>query len=496
MASSSRKTWTSWALDLHLDLRRAGGQRPRRALEASLREAIRGGRLPAGAGLPSSRALAADLGLARGTVVEVYAQLTAEGWLATHPGSRTVVGVAVEGSRPATVPAALVSHPPEFSLLPGDCDLATFPRAAWLGAQRRALASAPHASLGYGDVRGLAELRTELASYLARTRGVRADPERIVVTTGSTQSLYLTLRALAGTGRAGLAMEDPCLSLHRAVARAAGLRVRPVPVGAEGMRVSALARPSGREPAGAALVTPARQFPIGVSLSPRRRTELVAWARASDGYVVEDDYDGEFRYDRQPVGALQGLCPERIVYAGTTSKTLAPGVRLGWLVVPEPLLDAVVEAKYLADGRTSALSQLALTDLLGSGGYDRHVRRMRLHYRRRRDALLAALARSTPHRRVEGIAAGLSVAIELPAGTDEAALVAAAAARGLAITTTGTDGYYATSGPPYLIASYAPPPDHAFPAAVAALVDLLSGLPSGVDDRRRPTAGQDRTAVR
>jgi GntR family transcriptional regulator / MocR family aminotransferase len=478
-AGSKRKTWTSSEIDLHLDL--GSGHRPRRALEASLREAIRTGRLPSGAGVPSSRALAADLGLARGTVVEVYAQLTAEGWLATHPGSATVVAPGVSNLGPGQPPSAAPPTTPTgriaFDLMPGDCDLSTFPRAAWLGALRRALASTPHASLGYGDVRGLAELRTGLASYLARTRGVRADPDRIVVTTGSTQSLYVTMRALAADGRTGLAMENPCLSLHRAVATAAGMRVAPVPVEAEGLRVAALVGHRG-----AALVTPARQVPVGVSLSPGRRTELVAWARAGDGYVIEDDYDGEFRYDRQPVGALQSLCPERIVYAGTTSKTLAPGVRLGWLVVPDPLLGAVVEAKYLGDGRTSALSQLAFAELLRSGGYDRHVRRMRLRYRRRRDALLAALARSAPHLRVEGIAAGLSVAIELPPGTDEAALVVEAADRGLAITTTAADGYYATTGPPYLIASYAPPLDHAYPAAVAALADLLSG----VDGARRP----------
>jgi GntR family transcriptional regulator/MocR family aminotransferase len=474
-ATPGRQSWTGSGLDLHLDLDL--GTRPRYALEEGLREAIRAGRLPAGTPLPSTRTLAADLALARGTVVEAYAQLTAEGWIASRAGSGTVVAGAVQSPAPAPPSIPAGEQPPlSLDLQPGDCDLTTFPRTAWAAASRRALAQAPHRSFGYDNSPGRIELRRELSGYLARTRGIRAEPEHLVITTGFTQSLSLTASALAAAGSTRLAMENPCMPFLRDVVRVAGQRAVPIPVDANGIEVARIPTGSGRPRA--ALVAPARQFPLGVSLSPQRRTELLAWARSGGGYVIEDDYDGEFRYDRQPVGAIQGMDPQHVIYAGTTSKTLAPGLRLGWLAVPDRLLAAVVEQKRLVDGQTATLTQLTMTELLRSGGYDRHIRRMRLHYRRRRDYLLGELARRAPGIRVDGIAAGFSVALRLPEGWDDRAVVRAAAGRGLGLHGLCANGYYAEGTEPTragLVVNYATPPDHAYPEAVAALAELLSG---------------------
>jgi GntR family transcriptional regulator/MocR family aminotransferase len=475
-ATSPSKSWTSSGVDLHLNLDL--GTRPRQSLEDGLRDGIRSGLLPVGSRLPSTRALAADLEIARGTVVEAYAQLTAEGWIASHPRSGTVVaGTDHTQVTPSRVRAAVAAES-ELDLRPGDCDLSTFPRSAWVAASRRALSRVPHHAFGYGDPRGWIELREELSEYLARTRGVRTDPDHIVITTGFSQGLGLAARALVSTGSVRLAMEDPCEPHHRDIARAAGQQVVPIAVDVDGIDAAAI---RGRRVLRAVLVTPARQFPLGVSLSPVRRTELLAWARARDGYILEDDYDGEFRYDRQPIGAMQSLSPPRVIYAGTTSKTLAPGVRLGWLAVPDRLLDEVVKQKHLADGQTNTLTQIAMTELLRSGAYDRHVRRMRLYYRRRRDVLLRELARGAPLIRVDGIAAGFSVALTLPDGWDERDVVRRAAACGLAIHGMTVHRYYAGGAkyrPGRLVINYATPPQHTYPAAVATLVENLAGPPS------------------
>ena len=297
---------------------------------------------------------------------------------------------------------------PRLSLRPGVPDVSGFPRSAWVAALRRALNSAPDAVLRPGDPRGRPELRAALAAYLGRARGVLADPERIVICAGFTEGLSLLCRALRGTG--ALAMEDPCFAAHRDIAHAAGMRVARLEVDEHG------ARPAIPPDVAAALLTPAHQFPLGATLAPERRSAFVAWAREHGTLVIEDDYDGEFRYDRQPAGALQGLDPERVVYAGTASKTLAPALRLGWLVLPDRLLEPVLAAKL---GATPALEQLALAELLAGGGYDRHVRRMRQRYRKRRDALLARLG----GRRALGIAAGLHVVVEVDS---EAAVLARA----------------------------------------------------------------------
>lgn len=459
----------TFGLDLHLEL--AGRHRAglRAALEQALREAVRTGRLRPGLRLPSSRALSEDLGIARNTVADAYAQLVAEGWLTARQGSGTVI--ADRPAPPDTTPAPDVTGPAgrtRFDLRAGWPDLSTFPRTAWLAAARRALATAPADTFGYGDPRGLPELRHALADYLGRARGVRANPDRIVVCAGFTQGLALVCRSLRAAGAGTIATESHGHHSHRAVIAATGLRPHPVPVDGDGAVVDDLA---GTD---AALLTPAHQFPLGMPLAPGRRTQAVRLAVAAGAVIVEDDYDGEFRYDRQAVGALQALAPEHVVYAGTASKTLAPGVRLGWLVLPGRLVGPVTEAKLLADRQCGTVEQLTLAEFITSGGYDRHIRRCRLAYRRRRDRLHAALRRHAPQVRLAGVAAGMHTLTVLPPGRSEAAAVARLARRG--VTCEGLGSYHAggPAHPPALVVGYGTPPEHAFTAAIARLVAALN----------------------
>ncbi|MFJ9693636.1 PLP-dependent aminotransferase family protein [Kitasatospora sp. NPDC101183] len=472
-------TWTAFGGDLHLDLteRRAGGAGLRVALEDALREAVQDGRLAPGTRLPSSRALGGDLGIARNTVVEAYGQLTAEGWLSSRQGSGTVVA---ERSAPCVDRTRSVRPGPKrpgvrHDLMSGRPDLSTFPRTAWLAAARRALATAPHEAFGYGSPLGRIELREALTHYLARVRGVRTDPDHLLICTGVTQGFGLLCAALRERGAATLAVEEYGLPPQHAVARAAGLAVRPLALDCDGARVEGLG-----EGDGAVLLTPAHQYPTGAALSAERRAAAVRWARERDGYIVEDDYDGEFRFDRQPLGAMQALDPERVVYAGTAAKSLAPGLRLAWLALPDELVEPVARLKQRADTMSPVLDQLTLAELITSGTYDRHVRRCRLHYRRRRDRLVAALAEHAPLARVTGIAAGLHVVIRLPRGSvTEAELAARAEAAGLGLS--GLGWHRAEPGgdadaEPGLVIGYATPPEHAFPAALEALCGLLGGI--------------------
>jgi GntR family transcriptional regulator / MocR family aminotransferase len=472
--------------DLLLDL---AGRHSRAALEEALREAVREGRLPPGSRLPSSRVLARDLGVARNTVADAYGQLVAEGWLTARQGSGTRVAARPAARRrpPAgpSVAAGAVQGPQTgradlvpfatglpYVLWPGSPDLSAFPRTAWAAAARRALNAAPNEAFGYSDPRGRPELRAALAGYLARARGVRTDPDRLLICTGFVQAVGILARVLRARGARRVAVEEVGLPDLRTLLTATGLGAVPLPVDADGARIDGLER-AGTDVA-AAVLTPAHQFPMGVRLSPERRTAVTAWARATGGLVVEDDYDGEFRYDRQPVGALQGLAPDHVVYAGTASKSLAPALRLAWMAVPPHLLDAVVREKRLADHQTPVLEQLTLAEFIESGGYDRHVRRMRLHYRERRDRLVAALAERVPGARVSGIAAGLHVLVELPPEARSLdAIITRAHQRGLALGGLHTFGAPPGS-PPALVIGYGTPPEHAFAGAVDLLCEVLT----------------------
>lgn len=467
MSDSWANSATVAGLDLHLD---RSGSRLRAGLESALRRAVQSGRLSPGTRLPSSRALAADLGIARNTVADVYGQLVAEGWLQSRQGSGTRVSDQVVGSAPLGQQPDAGSSSARYDLRPGVPDLSGFPRAAWAGATRRAVRDAPATVFDYGDPRGRIELRTALADYLARVRGVRATPEQIVLCSGFTQGLRLLSSVLAARGGKRLAIEGYGHQHHRDVVVAGGLNLFPVEVDGDGARIEPTVE------AAALLMTPAHQFPTGHVLSPERRAQALGWAAASGALVIEDDYDGEFRYDRRAIGSMQALDPERVVYAGTASKSLAPAVGLAWLVVPFGLLDELVEAKRLSDGQGNAIAQLALADLMRRGDYDRHVRRMRLNYRDRRARLLAALEGALPGVSLTGIAAGMHAILRLPPGAGEQAVVAEALRRGLLID--GMRGYCAPgiSYPDALMLGYATPPAHAFTTAVSRLAASIRAV--------------------
>ncbi|WP_395359531.1 PLP-dependent aminotransferase family protein [Streptomyces sp. YH02] len=449
MSSHGQAAW-----ELLLPAAAAPARRRGRALQEALREAVRSGRLAAGTRLPSTRALAADLGVSRGLVTEAYEQLTAEGYLRSDRGAGTWVGdaargrpggtpargggavaqsadpttrargIVASGADPATRARGIVASGADpttrargsgapavrVDFRPGTPDLSLFPRAAWSAAQRAVLARLPHPSLGYPDPRGVPELREALAGMLTRRRGVVADPERLVVCSGVAQASTLLGFVLRARGLDAVGIEDPGSPEHGRLFASTGLDTVWLPLDEEGLRPEPLAASGLR----AVVVTPSHQFPSGISWSAERRAALLDWARVVDGYVLEDDYDGDFRYDRAPVGALQGLDPERVVYAGSVSKSLAPGLRLGWMLVPEALLAEVVERKRTMDLGNPVLDQAVLAEFVTRGAYDRQLRRCQRAYRERRDALLSALAEHLPGTGVSGIAAGLHVIARVP----------------------------------------------------------------------------------
>jgi len=411
-----------------IELDRSKPRRLRAQVEDALKNAIQSGQLPPGSLLPSSRALAADLGVTRGVVVAAYDQLLAEGYLTT----RRAAGTVVNATAPATA-SEVVSGPTSPPLVadfrPGLPDLSLFPRTAWARATRTALQTLPDIDLGYTDPAGLPQLRDAVARYLRRVRGVSADGGRVIVCNGFSHGLSLVVRALAEVGHHTFAVEDPGYPDPREEIAWLGGRCQAVAVDGDGIVVDALRATD----ASVALVTPAHQAPTGCVLSPSRRRALVDWAGEVDGYVIEDDYDAEYRYDRHPVGALQGLAPERVIYSGTLSKSLAPGLRLGWLVVPASLTDAIAGARHRVDHATASLPQAAAASFLSEGDLDRHLRRTRRIYRERRDALIDALARWLPDATASGVAAGLQVLVTLPEGVGEAAVADRALAAGVRV---------------------------------------------------------------
>ncbi|OKI29221.1 PLP-dependent aminotransferase family protein [Streptomyces sp. CB03911] len=433
-----------------------------------LREAVRAGRLTAGSKVPATRALAGQLGVSRGVVVEAYAQLVAEGYLVAAHGSGTRVAPGIARPAPAAPPAA-VEAAPAYDLKPGTPDLAAFPRAAWLAATRRALASAENQRFGYGDPVGLPRLRAELAGHLARARAAAAGPGEVTVVGGVAQGLSLLIPVLALHGHHRFAVEDPCSPGTLSLLRAHGVEPVGVPVDEEGLDVSALAATG----ATVALVTPAHQYPTGVVLAPARRGELLTWAKETGGYVVEDDYDAEFRYDREPVGCLQGLAPDLVIHLGSLSKSLAPGLRLGWALLPPALAPDFHHAKQYADLGTGVIEQLAFAELLSGGGYHRHLRTVRAQYHRRRDALLEGLREHLPAAGVHGVAAGLHLYLALPPGTAEDLTVARAASAGVRVEAVAP--MRLRPGPPALALGYGALPPHRLTRAAQLLAEAVNG---------------------
>jgi len=452
-------------LDLHLDW---SGRADSGDLAEALRTAIRDGRLAEGARLPSTRALARDLGIARGTVTRAYTRLAAEGFLLSRQGAPTTVAERLRSDEDAAPPPQPPAPAPRWDFRPGRPDLSSFPRRDWSSAHRRVLRETPAGDLDYGDPQGPQALREVLADYLRRSRAVDTSPERLVVCNGYSEALSLLSRALLARGSTSIDFEDPSLPQFREIAASAGMAVRGVPVDDHGIEVDELRSP-------VAVVTPAHQYPLGVTMRARRRAELIRAARADGRLIVEDDYDGEFRFDRHPVGSLQGMAPDVVIYAGTASKSLAPALRIAWLALPARLVEPVRALKRHG-GHGPLFDQLALAELLRSGAYDQHVRRSRATYRSRREQLLAALDGIRARHRLypAGISAGLHLALRLdPAGPGERAILSRARDRGVELEALGPHWVHRDHRPPGVVIGYAAPADHAFRPGLAALLDAL-----------------------
>jgi DNA-binding transcriptional MocR family regulator len=430
---------------LHLDIADAppGGRAD--WLAARLRQAIADGRVPIGDRLPATRLLAADLGVSRGVVTEAYQRLAEEGHVAGRGRAGTLVVAAPPAPppAPAAVPTPSVLFPPvpgsdifdavraapaRIDLTPGVPDLAAFPRADWLRAERTVLRHLAAADFGYGDPCGAPPLRRAVAAWLARSRGIAVDPAEVIIVAGVSQALGLLAQALGAAGVHRIAVEDPGSLGVRQHLNNWGVDTPPVAVDDAGLRVDELAA-SGVP---AVMLTPAHQFPTGVVLDGERRRQLLGWARAG-GLVIEDDYDAEHRYDRPPVPALRGQLPERVCYAGSVSKLLAPALRVGWLLVPAWHREAVVAAKRNADLGNAVLPQLVLAELMTSGALERQLRLLRRRHVRRRDAMIAAVSRHLPGATVHGAAAGLHLMITVDDAVADNELATALLARGVKV---------------------------------------------------------------
>lgn len=467
-------SWAIPGLDLHLELEQG---RKAVSLEHALRAAVRDRRLAAGTRMPSTRTLAADLGIARNSVAGVYAQLTAEGWFEARVGAGTWVsehaGQAAHPHRPPTTSAAGL-----LDLRGGIPDASGFPRRAWATAARRAVLDATASELGYAPAAGAPTLRASLAEYLGRTRGVVTTADRVVVGHGFGELLGLACRALATAGMRRIAVEEVGHESHREVIRAAGLTPVPIPVDGDGADVDGVG-----DDVGAILLTAAHQFPTGVPLAPARRVAAARWAERTGGIVIEDDYDGEFRYDRRAIGALQSLSPEHVLYAGTASKSLAPAVGLAWAVVPDRLLPALLAERRRSGAAVDVLNQLALHAFIASHAFDRNVRRLRAEYRSRRLALESRVVDELGGCRITGLSAGLHCLLELPRGTSEERVTEEAVRLGLRLDGVRSFRLRGTEWrhPPAMVVGYGAPPAHRFDEALDLAIRAVRSVIDGRD---------------
>ncbi len=456
-------------MDLHIDLDRGGHLRAQ--LESQLRDGIRTGRLQAGVRLPATRLLSRELGVSRGVVVEAYAQLTAEGYLVTRQSGGTRVAAGIAQAR-RVAPAPCPSETPiRFDLRTGLPDPSLFPRRAWHAATEAALRELPDASLLYWPPQGQQRLRHALNAYLGRVRAIVADEEQTFITCGSSHAYATLWQGLREHGVVRVAHEDPAWGRIPATIAQAGLEAVPVPVDRHGLSLSRLA-PADVQ---AVVVSPAHQYPTGVVMHPARRGELIGWARRTGALIIEDDYDAEYQFDGRPIAPLRSLAPDCVIYVGTTSRILAPALRIGWLLVPRRLTEALAAAHEVASTQPSVINQSALATLLERGDIDRHLRHARCSYRARRAALLAALARALPSVRLSGGAAGLHMMAWLPRGTNEEGVVAEAVRRGVAVDGLHGDCAVTRALAPALVLGYGSIAEASIPAAVAQLAPAIEG---------------------
>lgn len=441
-----------------------------RRLYLALRESVLDGRLAEGAPLPSSRALAVQLGVARNTVLAAYDQLAAEGFVEGRRGSGTRVAARPRpkgepAPRPASpplppegpakawgeAPPMMLARDPTRPFAPGVPDLAAFPHGEWRRILGRLWRRPPLDLMSGIDPLGHPPLRRAIAGHLGRTRAVRCTPEQVMIVGGSQQALDLVARVLLAPGDAVLA-EDPCYGGLAAVLRAAGARVHAVPVDGDGFDPELADRTCPR--ARLAFVTPSHQFPTGATMPLARRLALIDWAARGGGWIVEDDYDSDFRHAGPATASLQGLDRnERTIYLGTFSKSMFPGLRLGWLVLPPALAPAFTNARRVADMAPAGLTQAAMAAFMDEGHFGAHLRRMRALYGQRRARLLAVgPAILGPRLRLSAGEAGLHAIVWLPRGCDDFRAAEAARAHGLAPTPVGF--HRVTKGPPGLILGY------------------------------------------
>jgi GntR family transcriptional regulator/MocR family aminotransferase len=406
-----------------------------RQIYEAWRQGVLHGRFRSGERMPSTRELAQSLGVSRSTVTQAYEQLIAEGYLVATRGAGTFVcrelpepslpeRPLLKGARRSSVPiqwsrwGLAVQHdfhwPAQARAAPGMLDLGQwgpdlrhFPSALWRRLLARQLRAPASSLLDYADARGHPALRAEIAAYVVRLRAARCTPEQVLIVNGSQQALELSARLLLERG-AEVGFENPGYPGTRRTFAAYGARLRPVPVDSEGLVVAALGRK-----ARLVYVTASHQFPTGVALSLTRRLELLAWARQRSAVIIEDDYDSEYRYSGPPLPCLQGLSEDvPVIYCGTFSKVMFPGLRIGYLIVPPQMTETFARAKWVSDRHTAVLEQAALTDFIREGHLERHVRRMRRLYSRRRAALCGALDRYFGERvSLYGEAAGMQLLV-------------------------------------------------------------------------------------
>jgi GntR family transcriptional regulator/MocR family aminotransferase len=456
-------------MDIHLVLDRASPLRAQ--LERELREAIRSGRLRAGAKLPPTRMLADELDVSRGVVVEAYSQLVAEGYLVARSGDGTRIADGLAQQPPAARASSAAARRIRYDLRSGVPDLSFFPRREWHSATTAVLRELPDAALAYGSRRGLRDLRIALSEYLGRVRAVVADPARVFIVAGAAHGMGILWQTLRQRGAARIAVEDPAWRAIPETIAQAGLEAVPVPVDELGLDVRELEKAE----VDAVVLSPAHQYPTGTVLAPARRAELIAWARRHGTLIVEDDYDAEYRYDREPIASLQGLAPDCVAYVGTASKTLAPGLRLAWVLVPSHLVGEMAAQHGITRAMPNVLVQATYATMLARGDIDRHLRRTRRRYQIRRNALVDALTRRLPAISVGGASAGLHLIGWLPDGTDEAALVDAAASRGVAVFALHADCAVTAPRAPALLLGYGLITESAIPRAVEELAIAAEG---------------------
>lgn len=420
----------SSSIDLLMALDRTRAEPLHVQLKRELRAAVQTGRLAALTRLPSTRALASDLDVSRGVVVEAYDQLVAEGYLTAARGSATRVAALGAQTRRAISAQAKTPTPIiRYDFQPGIPDVLGFPRRAWLNCFRKVFNGAASDAFRYPAPEGPHATRAALADFLGRSRAMVCQADEMVMCTGFQQGIDLVMRLLKSRGVTDVALEDPGYGALDALLRSLEMTPHPVPIDRDGLSIEAL----GRTPAMAIIATPVHQYPTGVALSARRRAALLHWARQRDALIIEDDYDAEFRYDREPVGALQGMDPERVIYIGSASKTLSPALRLGWIVASVEMAADLAQLKATLDAGSAVFDQLALGEFIRVGELDRHIRRMRVLYRKRRALMVEALARHLPALPIQGISAGLHFMLDLPAGMDDGEVRAAALAASIGL---------------------------------------------------------------